>query len=99
MLPTTPTNNANGHTIVARIKKTGSSPIPDQIPSPNSFIKRANTRLCNIMLIPMPRADAPVRIKNALAIFVNFAFAARIISTIPRMDIIALKGMPVIIPI
>ena len=47
----------------------------------------------------MPRADAPVRIKNTLAIFINFAFAARIISTIPRMDIIALKGMPVIIPI
>ena len=39
-------SRAIGHTIVARIKNTGSSVIPTQKPSPNSFIKRANTGLC-----------------------------------------------------
>ncbi|MCL5069531.1 MAG: hypothetical protein M1308_01320, partial [Actinobacteria bacterium] len=67
--------------------------------SPNIFIKRANTRLCRIALNPMPRADAPVRIKNTFAIFEKIVFAARIISTIPITDITTLKYTPVIIPI
>lgn len=81
MHPITPTNNPRGHTIVARIKKTGSSPIPDAKLSPNSFIKRANTRLCSTTLIVIPSADEPVRIKNAFEIFVNLARAAKTIST------------------
>jgi hypothetical protein len=71
ILPIALTSNPSGHTIVARIKKTGSSPIPGAKLYPNSFIKRANTRLCSTRLAIIPNADEPVRIRNA---FKNIMF-------------------------
>ena len=81
-----PTSKATGHTIVAKIKNTGSSPIPAQKPSPNSFIKSAYTRLWRTEPMTIPAAEAPVRIKKAFEILVNFAFAAKTIRAIPRQD-------------
>jgi hypothetical protein len=69
ILPITPTSNANGHIIVARIKNTGSSHTRAPKCSPNSLIKMANKRLCNIPKTVIPIADEPVRIKNAFKVF------------------------------
>jgi hypothetical protein len=45
ILPIEPTRSASGHTIVARTKNTGSSPIPDKNPSPDNFTRRPGRSL------------------------------------------------------
>jgi len=82
MLPIIPARRAIGHTITARIKNTGSSP-PAQKFSPKSNIKSAYTRLWSTEPTTMPIAEAPVRIKNALEIFVYLPFIAKITIAIP----------------
>ena len=88
MLPIIPTSNTRGHIIVARMKNTGSSPIPilSQYPSPNSTINNPKRRLCKTMLSPAPAAPDPVSIMNTFEIFVSFALAASTISVIPNRD-------------
>jgi hypothetical protein len=88
-----PTSNAIGHTIVARIKNTGSSPMRAPNSSPNSFINSANKRLCITAKTVIPIADEPVRIKNAFTTFRNFALDTKTISVIPRIGRITIKGM------
>ena len=92
MLPIIPTSNATGHINTARMKNTGSSPMPvlSQNPSPSNLIKIPKTRLCKMTLSPIPAAAEPVRIKNAFEILVNLAIAASTISAIPRKDQITL---------
>ena len=80
MLPTEPTKNPIGHTIVANIKKIGSS-----IPLFKIILNKPEARLCNTTNTKNPTAEIPVSNRNFLKIPSILFLRVRAVNTAPKI--------------